>query len=58
MKFVIKKSDTSEQYFFRIVASNGQILANSEQYVDKQSAKGAIDSIKRDAADANVDDDG
>jgi len=53
---VIKRSDKTEQYFFRIVSSNGQILASSEQYVAKQSAKDAIESIKRGAAGANVDD--
>ena len=56
IKFVIKRSDKSGQYWFRIVASNGQILASSEQYVAKQSAKDAIDSIKRGAADAAVED--
>jgi uncharacterized protein YegP (UPF0339 family) len=41
---VIKKSADTGQYWFRIVASNGQVLASSEQYVAKQSAKDAIDS--------------
>jgi uncharacterized protein YegP (UPF0339 family) len=53
---VIKKSDKTDQYFFRIVSSNGQIMASSEQYVAKQSARDAIDSIKRGAADASVED--
>ena len=53
---MIKKSDKSGQYWFNVVASNGQTLASSEQYVAKQSAKDAIDSIKRGAADAAVDD--
>jgi uncharacterized protein YegP (UPF0339 family) len=56
VKFVIKRSDKTEQYFFRIVSSNGQILASSEQYVAKQSAKDAIDSIKKGAAGADTDD--
>lgn len=56
MKFVIKKSANTGQYWFRIVASNGQVLASSEQYVAKQSAKDAIESIKRSAAGADVDD--
>jgi hypothetical protein len=55
---VIKKSDKSGQYWFRIVASNGQVLASSEQYVAKQSARDAIDSIKRSAAGADIDDEG
>ena len=53
---MIKRSASTGQYFFRIVASNGQTLASSEQYVAKQSAKDAIDSIKRGAAGADVDD--
>jgi len=52
---VIEKS-TNGQYRFGIVASNGQMLASSEQYVAKQSAKDAIDSIKRGAAAADIDD--
>ena len=53
---MIKRSENTGQYWFRIVASNGQTLASSEQYVAKQSAKDAIDSIKRGAAAASVDD--
>ena len=53
---MIKKSEKSGQYWFRIVASNGQVLASSEQYTRKQSAQEAIDSIKRNAANATVDD--
>ena len=56
MKFVINKSTSTGQYWFKIVASNGQTLAHSEQYVAKQSAKEAIDSIKRNAGGADVDD--
>ncbi|MEO7261380.1 MAG: DUF1508 domain-containing protein [Jatrophihabitantaceae bacterium] len=56
MKFVIKRSEKSGQYWFRIVASNGQTLASSEQYVAKQSAKDPIDSIKRGTAEAATED--
>lgn len=56
MKFVIKKSASSGQYWFRIVTSNGQTLASSEQYVAKQSAKDAIASIKANAASATTED--
>jgi uncharacterized protein YegP (UPF0339 family) len=58
MKFVIKRSDSTGQYLFRIVASNGQVLASSELYVDKQSARDAVDSIKLGAAGADVEDEG
>ena len=56
MKFVIKKTASTGQYSFRIVASNGKILAHSEQYVDKRSAQEAIDSIKSNAASATAED--
>jgi len=56
MKFVISKS-ANGQYWFKIIATNGQTLAHSEQYVAKQSARDAIDSIKRSAADAAVQED-
>jgi len=56
VKFVIKKSPSSGQYWFRIVASNGQVLASSEQYVAKQSAKDAIASVKANAASATIED--
>jgi uncharacterized protein YegP (UPF0339 family) len=55
MKFVISKS-ANGQYWFKIVASNGQTLAHSEQYTSKQSAQEASDSIKRDAGGADTDD--
>lgn len=54
MKFVIKKSKKSGQYWFNIVASNGQILATSEQYVAKASAESAIKSIQKSAASAEI----
>ena len=36
------------------MASNGKILAHSEQYVDKQSAREAVDLIKAGAAGATT----
>ncbi len=53
MKFTIYKDATGE-FRFRIVATNGNILASSQGYSAKASAKGAIDRIKSDAADADV----
>lgn len=53
MKFTIYK-DTSGQFRFRIVATNGNVLASSEAYSAKASAQGAIDRIKSDAAAADV----
>ncbi len=54
MKFVIKKSEKSGQFWFNIVASNGQVLATSEQYTAKASAVSAIESIQKNAAAAPI----
>ena len=49
MQFKIEKS-RNDQYFVRLVASNGQILANTEEYTQKASALNAIRVIKEGAA--------
>jgi uncharacterized protein len=56
LKFVIKRS-TNSQYYFDAKADNGEILCHSETYWQKQSAKDAIDTIKREASYAEVEDD-
>lgn len=53
MKFTIYQ-DKAGEFRFRIVATNGNILASSQGYSAKASAKNAIDRIKSDAADAEV----
>ena len=55
MKFQIKKT-SNNQYRVNIVASNGQVLATSESYVQKASAVSAIESIKKNAATASTED--
>ena len=55
MKFVVKKGGNG-QYRFNLVASNGQVVATSESYSRKTSALNTIASIRKNAADANVDD--
>ncbi|OJX65889.1 MAG: hypothetical protein BGO95_05585 [Micrococcales bacterium 73-13] len=57
LKFQIVKGKSEKQpYFFRIVASNGQTLAVSENYVEKASAKKAVQSIIKSAGDAQIED--
>ena len=51
MKFTIRK-DANGEFRFRIVATNGNVLASSEGYAAKASAVKAIERIKSDAADA------
>ncbi|MFB6090015.1 MAG: HVO_2922 family protein [Halobellus sp.] len=47
--------DRSGQYRWRLVHSNGNIIADSgEGYATKQKAKQGIESVKQNAADAEV----
>jgi len=54
-KFELYKSSNGE-YRFRLKAGNGEIIATSEGYASKASAKNGIESVKSNAADAPVDD--
>lgn len=55
MKYEIRRSSSAAQpYYWRIVASNGQVLATSETYVHKESAKSAIASVQLHAGGASV----
>ncbi len=53
MKFTIYK-DNAGEFRFRIVATNGNILASSQGYKAKASAVNAIERIKSDAAGADT----
>ncbi len=54
-KFELFK-DKAGKFRFRLKAGNGEIIAASEAYNSKASAKKGIDSVKANAADAAVDD--
>lgn len=54
-KFEVYK-DKKGEFRFRFVASNGEAMFGSEGYKAKASAIKAIESIKKNAPDANVDD--
>ncbi len=54
-KFVIKKG-SSGKYHFNLVAGNGQVIATSESYERKSSALAGIESVKKNAPDAVIDD--
>ncbi len=57
MKFqIVKCKSTTQPYFWGIVASNGQTLAVSENYVAKGSAKSAVESVMKGLASATVED--
>lgn len=46
--------DKAGQYRFRLKAPNGQIIATSEGYVTKAACENGIDSVKKNAAEAEV----
>lgn len=46
--------DKSGDYRFRLKAGNGEVIATGQGYASKASAKNGIDSVKRNAADAEV----
>lgn len=45
------------QHFVRFKASNGETMVRSETYASKASAKNCIESVKKNAPDAPVEDD-
>jgi len=48
-KFEIKKSKNN-QFYFSLVASNGQIILSGETYESQSGARGGAESVKRNAA--------
>lgn len=53
MKFEIRNA-SGGQFYWRIVASNGQVLATSETYVSKAGCTNAIRTVKAGAATAPI----
>lgn len=49
-------TDKAGQFRFRLKAGNGETIAVSEGYTSKSSALNGIDSVKRNAPGADVDD--
>lgn len=45
---------SSNQYWFRLIAANGEKILSSEGYTSKQSCKNGIESVKSNAPDATV----
>jgi len=54
-KFVLKKGSTGK-FHFNLLAGNGEVIATSEAYERKESALHGIESVKKNAPDAAVDD--
>jgi uncharacterized protein YegP (UPF0339 family) len=53
-KFVLKKG-SSGKYHFNLVAANGQVVATSEAYERKEPTLSGIESVKKNASGAEVD---
>ena len=47
-------TDKSGEYRFRLKSGNGEVIAISEGYSSKSSALNGIDSVRRNAVDAEV----
>lgn len=54
-KFELKKG-SSGKFHFNLLATNGQVIATSEAYESKQAALNGIESVKKNAPGAEVDD--
>ena len=46
--------DKKGDYRFRLKASNGQIIASGQPYKTKESCLHGIESVKKNAADAKI----
>jgi hypothetical protein len=54
-KFVVFQ-DAQGQYRFRLKAGNGQVIATGEAYTTKKACLSGIDSIRRNAPGAALED--
>ena len=48
--------DKKKQYRFRLKAGNGQVIATGEAYTTKKACLNGIESIRKNAPDARLDD--
>lgn len=53
-KFVLTKSGTG--FHWNLKASNGRVIATSEHYETKRAALAGIDSVRKNASDAKLED--
>lgn len=54
-KFMVIKGSTGK-FHFNLVATNGQVIATSESYESKAAALNGIESVKKNAPTAQIDD--
>jgi len=48
-KFQLYQSAVNKQYYFRLLARNGEIVLGSEGYISRQNAQLGIESVKQNA---------
>jgi len=51
-----KKTSTNGKYYFSLKATNGQIIGSSEMYESASARDNGIESVKKNAPDAETDD--
>lgn len=52
----LKKNSSNGQYYFTLTATNGQVIGTSEMYTTERARDNGIDSVRRNAPSAGVDD--
>jgi len=50
------KTAKNGQFYFTLTAKNGQVIAQSEMYTTKDAAENGIASVKKNAPEAQTDD--
>ncbi|MCH7886655.1 MAG: YegP family protein [Candidatus Marinimicrobia bacterium] len=51
-----RKDSDDEQFYFNLVAANGEIIGTSEMYTTKQARDNGIEAVKKVAPDAPTED--
>lgn len=54
-KFVLKRGTTGK-FRFNLLSTNGKVIATSESYESKRAAMLGIESVRKNAAGASLDD--
>ena len=54
-KFVVKKGSTGK-FRFNLLSTNGKVIATSEAYETKRACLSGIESVRKNAPNASVDD--
>lgn len=49
-----KKTSSNNKFYFNLKASNGQVIGTSEMYESESGRDGGIDSVKKNAPGASV----